>query len=162
MFLSRTVLSPESSGRGHLLPCAMMWTCTTCGSDVVTRTDITVLPVVLFCEDCHARFTFIRERCSATERANCALVGTVGNERAANPLAPTAPQWANAIEDTARLLDYLRSGALSTQHQLDSARALVKSTRELIKRLEAEKFARPPRPSSRLPDHLSRLLPHIA
>lgn len=50
-------------------------------------------------------------------------------------------QTACLIEDSARLIAYLRSDAPSTQHQIDAARALIESTRKLIQRLEAEKSA---------------------
>ena len=38
-------------------------------SDAVTRDDITVLLVMLYCEDCHARFEFRRELPPATTKA---------------------------------------------------------------------------------------------
>jgi hypothetical protein len=55
-------------------------------------------------------------------------------------------QTACIIEDSARLIAYLRSDAPNTRHRIDAARALIKSTRELIQRLEGESLHDLPAP----------------
>ncbi len=72
-----------------VLPCAMLWTCPACRSDAVTRDDITVLLVVLYCEDCHARFEFRRELPPGTTKA---LICTNDHQLDSDAAMTSAPQ----------------------------------------------------------------------